>query len=266
MSNDKFLDGLMCSICLNLCEVPVETNCCHNLLCKQCVISQTNCPLCRKKLKYTESILAKRLIDSIPTKCEYCNYETTRGEMNTHKSKCELMKFECPVCKVKFAKNKLILHLNEMHSNLVSKHFEQIIDVFKETSNTTEVVNKHVTIDKLVNRFGKVARLGSTGKYYCGGNLDGPRCKCCDGYCGPESGCNCSGCIELDIKARNLPKGWLVNREGFVCRKGEQNRFYCGRKVLISVQGCDGYCGPTNGPQCRYTLLENFKLLNLLTV
>lgn len=40
------------------------------------------------------------------------------------------------------------------------------------------------------NDKGRIARLGETGKYYCGGDLEG-HCNCCNGECGPTNGCNC---------------------------------------------------------------------------
>jgi hypothetical protein len=41
-------------------------------------------------------------------------------------------------------------------------------------------------------QIGLSPQLGSTGKFYCGGKLDGPKCSCCNGYCGPTNGQNCS--------------------------------------------------------------------------
>jgi hypothetical protein len=99
----------------------------------------------------------------------------------------------------------------------------------------------------MVNEKGRQARLGISGKYYCGGPLD-TNCNCCNGYCGMDDGCNCSACMKLDIRSRALPKGYLVNREGYPCRKGVNSIFYCGRKCLFGVAFCDGYCGPTDGP------------------
>jgi hypothetical protein len=43
----------------------------------------------------------------------------------------------------------------------------------------------------------------------------------------------------LDIEARALPKGYLVNKEGRIAREGEGGMFRS-----------NGWCGPTNGPQC----------------
>jgi hypothetical protein len=94
--------------------------------------------------------------------------------------------------------------------------------------------------------------LGSTGKFYCGGKLDGDPCTCCNGYCGPSSGCNCSGCMLLDVQKRKLSHGWLVNCEGASARCSllEPTKFYCGRKVMTNDSRTDGYCGPTSGEQC----------------
>ena len=72
---------------------------------------------------------------------------------------------------------------------------------------------------------------------------------CCNSFCGPDSGCNCSSCMKLDIETRLLPKGYLVNKEGASCRSND-GKFYCGRRVLVGEPFCDGYCGPTNGPSC----------------
>ena len=89
------------------------------------------------------------------------------------------------------------------------------------------------------------------------------RCSCCDGNCGPTNGCNCSLCMKLDVKARKLPKGWYVNRDGCSCRKSkETGHMYCGRLVMQNQQNCDGYCGPTNGPNCEPCRILHNQLTN----
>ena len=102
------------------------------------------------------------------------------------------------------------------------------------------------------NGAGRRARLGSSGKFYCGGRLDGSRCFCCNGYCGPSNGCNCSSCMLLDVQKRQLPRGWLVNCEGASARYTSETPgvFYCGRMVMQDNPRTDGYCGPTNGEPC----------------
>ncbi|CAF3448504.1 unnamed protein product [Rotaria sp. Silwood1] len=107
-------------------------------------------------------------------------------------------------------------------------------------------------LERTLNSRGRYARLGSTGKFYCGGTLDGSQCNCCNGKCGPTNGCNCSSCMLLDVQKRILPRGWLVNSDGASARCSRQNRttYYCGRRVMPDDGTSDGYCGPTNGPQC----------------
>ena len=56
--------------------------------------------------------------------------------------------------------------------------------------------------------------------------------------------------MELDVKTRQLPKGYLVNKEGHAAKKGDTGIFYCGRRCMFGVAFCDGYCGPKNGPAC----------------
>ena len=51
---------------------------------------------------------------------------------------------------------------------------------------------------------------------------------------------------------RGLPHGILVNRLGSISSRSNQTgRFYCGMNVMAGVSQCDGYCGPTNGPNCQ---------------
>lgn len=77
-----------------------------------------------------------------------------------------------------------------------------------------------------LNSIHKCPKLGTTGKFYCGAKLDPPKCYCCNGYCGPTNGENCSECMKLDILRLRLPKGYLVNSEGHVCWKVGTN-FMC---------------------------------------
>ncbi|XP_013183359.2 probable E3 ubiquitin-protein ligase HERC2 [Amyelois transitella] len=50
----------------------------------------------------------------------------------------------------------------------------------------------------LVNSAGVTAKLGDSGKYYCGLRI--LACTCCDGLCGPHSGCACSPCSLLSTE------------------------------------------------------------------
>ena len=90
-------------------------------------------------------------------------------------------------------------------------------------------------------------------------------CGNCDGFCGPNNGCQCVSCHELDeeVRRRQEVLGSLVNRNraqahvSFNTSRGheEDYHFYCGKRVgqagYYSPCGyCDGICGPTNGCQC----------------
>ncbi|XP_068082847.1 E3 ubiquitin-protein ligase HERC2 [Anabrus simplex] len=50
--------------------------------------------------------------------------------------------------------------------------------------------------DGLLNSVGITARKGESGHFYCG--LRVLTCPCCDGICGPQTGCNCGPCQRLD--------------------------------------------------------------------
>ncbi|KAJ8734224.1 hypothetical protein PYW07_014775 [Mythimna separata] len=50
----------------------------------------------------------------------------------------------------------------------------------------------------LVNSAGVTAKLGDSGKYYCGLRI--LTCTCCDGLCGPHSGCACPPCSALSAE------------------------------------------------------------------
>ncbi|KAL1491483.1 hypothetical protein ABEB36_012074 [Hypothenemus hampei] len=50
----------------------------------------------------------------------------------------------------------------------------------------------------LLNSAGVLAKEGEFGKFYCGQRV--LTCTCCDGICGPQSGCNCHPCQKLDAE------------------------------------------------------------------
>ena len=100
------------------------------------------------------------------------------------------------------------------------------------------------------NLRGANARIGGTGKFYCGQHSE--TCSlggCCDGVCGTANGCNCRACMLLDVEARSLPPGFLVNREGRACRvSAKQNVVFCGGASTVGFAGLR--CGPNEGSQC----------------
>lgn len=113
-------------------------------------------------------------------------------------------------------------------------------------------------------------------RHYCGvcyshREMHDP-CNQCSLSCGPDHGCQCNGCFELDLEytTRSEHLGidlyHMHNADGAVvsisyCARNTHDttsgeyRFYCGRKVgraqyHTQCTSCDGQCGPTDGCQC----------------
>ena len=236
-------DELKCDICLDFANDAVETSCCHQVECKECISSLDICPVCRADLLYEPSYAIRRIINNFPVTCsnEGCDVVTTRGSLQEHQMKCAFQSFLCPARDCKFKSNKECFanHIATEHINQLMLNYQAL---FPEQINTDRIAI-------VPTSRGVAARLGKTGKYYCGQNLQF-NCSCCNGECGPGNGCNCRDCMRADVRARKLPRNWFVNREGFSCRRGETGRFYCGRRVMEGNYECDGYCGPTDGPNC----------------
>ncbi|KAI8811045.1 hypothetical protein BJ742DRAFT_148760 [Cladochytrium replicatum] len=104
------------------------------------------------------------------------------------------------------------------------------------------------------NLAGRISRLGSTVKYYCGGQtgqtensacVNSNHSGCKGGICGPTNGCNGLPCMELDIKIRRLPPGFLVNRGRAPCRRPAPSE----TQMLLSLVWCPP-CG-TAAARCQ---------------
>jgi hypothetical protein len=229
----------------------VECDKCNQVYCEDCVknLNKRECPSCRQfNFNTKPNILVRRMISSIKCECpNECGCITTIGELDKHFNECPKRVYACvgekEECKFEGDKQSFIQHLISKHGDLVVDKFEakKIVNGAENEDNAENVMND--LIGTKINEAGREARLGKSGKYYCGGQL-GTNCFCCNGCCGIDSGCNCVHCMKLDIKQRALPKGYFVNADGFPCRKGDTGIFYCGRKCLVGVAFSDGYCGP----------------------
>eukprot|EP00906_Rhabdomonas_costata_P001501 RCo002497 len=99
-------------------------------------------------------------------------------------------------------------------------------------------------MEALVNRAGRVLKKGTTGLLYCGRHIGKDRLPGSDGYCGPIKGPQCQDCRVFSIEN--------MNRAGNLMKKGTTGQLYCGKYIgRDRLPGSDGYCGPTNGPQCE---------------
>lgn len=195
--NKAILDALICPICLEYSTDAVNSSCCQALLCKKCTSSFEYCPICRTKCHFNYSIFASRLIKMIETNCDLCGYKCTRGDIEEHKTKCDQALIKCNFnsCNQNIAKIDYFNHLITYHSKEVNDKMSSIIEIFNPMDQTASndsinLFNENkISIEPKLNNRDFSAKLGATGKYYCGKKLDGPRCYCCDGYCGTRVGC-----------------------------------------------------------------------------
>ena len=229
-------DQLSCPICIEICANAVETACCTQLLGENCSLGLEFCPVCRHEpftVNINKSI--RRVIGSMPVQCQ-CGVKTTRAGLKAHESICPMKPKACnvPNCGYSGLSETFLEHALEHHSKELISHFTASDD--------------SPPLRDCIGTKG-CARIGSSGKYYCGQRFN-VICSCCNGACGPDDGCNCEKCMLLDIEARALPKGYLVNKEGRISREGKGSMWHCGARVIKGVFRSDDWCGPTNGPQC----------------
>ena len=259
-------DILMCSICHCLPREAVESGCCHQLYCEMCLLScqkmYESCPTCKQSnIPYVPSHLARRLIDQTPVPCPYdCSEPLTHAQLVSHSLTCKSRIFHCalPSCIFQGIYTAFLEHVSNMHPEDIIKSMSV---EGKENVEDKEAKGKREEgweKDK-VNQEGRAVHLGITGKFYCGVKQK-IKCECCNGYCGPNDGCNCSSCMKLDVKYRALGKGSLVNTAGAIASydKGNYN-FFCGRRVH---KGSDKLCGLGN--QCYdCTKLQNIRYIGI---
>lgn len=109
-------------------------------------------------------------------------------------------------CKYEGKKDDFLKHIVEKHEKKIVQMFDFQITKDSQEETKTNVDgqikgNVNFNFDRvgiMKNDKGREAKLGENGKYFCGGIL-GTNCMCCNGYCGPSNGCNCSSCMKLDI-------------------------------------------------------------------
>ncbi|CAG9332397.1 unnamed protein product [Blepharisma stoltei] len=241
---EEFLEHFKCFICREICKNAVESICCYEIFCRKCVDKLTDCPKCRSpQPNFRPSVVLRRLIGVLPCDCSFCEFHTSYKELENHLKECIKAPAPCNYCDNQIPREALIEHY-------ASSHPDQLIEEFDENSVKKIQIDEKRIEDK-VNTYGRLAKIGRSGKFYCGGQLEG-KCACCKGICGPMTGCNCVACMQLDIAARRLPKGFLVNSNGMNAKVLNNGRIYCGTMFSARVPFSDGYCGPSNGPNCKW--------------
>lgn len=246
-----------CPICFEFASGAVSVKCCSQVFCKECILSvplPRYCPMCRsseREVKFSDAVAIQRALDQrlveCPNKCSIP--KLCYGDLKAHcASSCLKRKVSCPSRECNWAPDSadaLPQHIASAHADIL---IARAVHLF-EARPVPEPERDHRV--EAIRTSSRLSRLGESGMRYCGGPLPSP-CGCCNGKCGPTNGCACAECMAIETRVRKLPRGWLVNKKGASCRKGTTGRYYCGRKhsSLSNVEGCDGWCGATDGPQC----------------
>lgn len=174
----NFLDSMTCPICFELADKAVETSCCHHVFCERCLMQVVNqgCPQCRAPFQIEVSHLSRRIIGNLPVKCSYqgCKAKVTKSEQKEHEARCQYRLYTCPAegCLYEGLRKDFATHLAWQHEQNVVQNASLI---FKPSDELAEAAKGEDRVSTRKNESGRECRLGSTGKYYCGGRLDGPR-------------------------------------------------------------------------------------------
>ena len=130
---------IICQICSDYFEEPVECLTCHNNFCKTCIEElkesciknnhKFNCPLCRiEPFIYQSNTQFKYILDLMEYECSKCKTRL-KGIKNykEHKKNCKQI-FKCLICGTDFNENNFIEHLfnNDIHKNIIKYSFDKI--------------------------------------------------------------------------------------------------------------------------------------------
>ncbi len=119
---DEVPSYFLCSVCLNVVELPVEHTLCDNNFCSNCLsmlISRRSCcPLCRGCLKQSNIRPLHRILkvqyDSLKMKCMHandgCNASFPLSEKERHENECNYHTIECQYCQIRLNANDLSTH------------------------------------------------------------------------------------------------------------------------------------------------------------
>jgi len=264
------LEVFRCPICLEYAADAVSVKCCQQVFCKACISgipAPRYCPMCRsdeREVKFSDAIAVQRALDQRVNECpNKCGIKLPHGNLKAHcASSCPKRIVSCPSKECQWpagCADTLPLHIATAHADKLVAHASRLFEASLSSSSSSSaqrdiplVIEADSRIEAVRTPSSRASRLGTSGMRYCGGYLPSPACGCCNGRCGPTNGCSCAECMEIETRLRKLPKGWLVNKNGASCRKGITGKYYCGRRqTSLDLMPCDGWCGPTNGPQCN---------------
>ena len=97
-------DALICTICLDIINTPVQAICCGKLFCKTCqentIKRDTKCPHCRNTMKVFEDKRCQQEINELKIVCPYyvrgCEWNGCVSDLKNHIEKCQFKFIRCP--------------------------------------------------------------------------------------------------------------------------------------------------------------------------
>ena len=111
-----------CPVCLNICRSKTLYQCENgHVVCDQCYpkLKPKNCPTCRNEMFKTRSLILEKLLERLPTPCQYvgCSEEVMFDELENHEKECLFRLVECinTDCKAKMPLNEIMAHIENNH-------------------------------------------------------------------------------------------------------------------------------------------------------
>ena len=115
---------LECEICLEILSDPVQTSCCGQGYCRNCInqVKTKVCPHCREKLEVFPDKKSLRLINDLKIHCPYhiedkCKWTGSTTELNDHLKNCDIKPITCPLgCNKQFERKNKEIHIKSFCS------------------------------------------------------------------------------------------------------------------------------------------------------
>ena len=115
---------LECEICLDVLSDPVQTSCCGQGYCKNCISKVRNnvCPHCCAMLKCFPDKKSLRIINDLQIKCPYhiegkCLWRGYSSELKNHLKNCDIKPITCSLgCGKLFEKKNEVIHIQYFFS------------------------------------------------------------------------------------------------------------------------------------------------------
>ena len=158
-------DVVVCPICQNYFDEPVECLNCHNNFCQKCIdelnehyeyqgISGT-CPYCKNSIEYQKNAQLQLILDQMEVVCSICN-ERIKGFKN-YKKHGKYKLFKCLICELTFNEKEFLEHIND------NEHMKIIIFKF-DKKNQNKQIQKEIKIENTFNnKYKKIEIIGKGG-------------------------------------------------------------------------------------------------------